>query len=136
MQVTSSIILAGPRNALVHIWLEADGTGELTNQVVLDPRLDLVPPGSGGQSLVLTEFWSELSGFDVKLSFESVAPGQNLPVWNFTPTGRGHQCFKGFGGVPDTSGFDATGRVLISTNGFTQVGNVGTLTLMFTRKGS
>jgi hypothetical protein len=132
--VNTTLLLTGPRNVVLFIYLESDGTsGELTGEVILDPAT-LVPPSPGGEDFILVETWSELSGFDALLSYEAVAPGAPMPVWSFTPTGRGHQCFKDFGGIPDLSGLDATGKVLLSTNGFTASGDRGSLVLMFTRK--
>lgn len=135
--VNKTVILAGPRRVVVHLYLESDGVaGELVNYPVFDPTIDCVPLAVKGESLILTGFSNEQSGFDATLSFEAVAPGVNYPLWVFTPFGRGKQNFNCFGGLPDNSGLDATGKVLMSTNGFTAAGDRGAFVLFFTRKGA
>lgn len=134
--VNKTVLLAGPRRVVVHLYIESDGVeGELIDTPILDPVTELTPPSARDESLIFTGYSSELSGFDAVLSFEAEAPGTNVPVWLFTPAGRGKQNFTHFGGVPDRSGLDATGRVLLSTTGFTSAGDCGSFIFHFTRKG-
>jgi hypothetical protein len=131
--INRTIILAGPRRVVVHLYLSSDGAaGEIVNYTLLDPTVDLAPLGVAGQDLVLTGFHNELVGFDLIMSYDATT---DQPIWVFTPTGSGEQNFNCFGGIQDTSGTGATGKVLLSTNGFTATGDRGAFVFLFTRKG-
>lgn len=133
MAITKTVIARGPKNFVVHAFLEQDGVdqGELNNAVLIDPVEDLKI--KKGAQLRLVEAWYSLAWFDLTLKFQGLVP---RPIWTFTRDVSNHIDFTAIGGLADRAAqspplSDDTGRVLISTNGFAQLGSQGTLVLVF-----
>lgn len=122
-------LIDGPRHAVFHVFFRGDGvSGELVDQVIIDPMLDFTPKMIKGQHLSLVKVWYGLAGVDVRMGFKSSAQPGMLPVW-VVPAGTmsGHVNFNEFGGISDKSGIDATGRLVISTTGLVSTADQGSL---------
>lgn len=118
----------GPKQAIFYVYFKSDGSsGELVNYTLINPNTDLLPSMGVGQRLSLVKVWYGLAGVDVKLSFDGL---EDQPVW-IVPAGSlsGHVNFAEFGGLPDKSGIDATGKLLITTTGLQTVADQGSLVI-------
>lgn len=118
-------LLDGPRSAVFHVYLKSDGaSGEVVNQVIIDPHTDLNPVQERGMRLSLRQTWHSLYGFSATLTFDSVDPMGALVI---NDTAESFD-FSDFGGIQDTSGVDATGKLLITTANFgNSIMNQGTI---------
>lgn len=116
-------LLDGPSKAVISIYLHADGaSGELSNEVLIDPRLDLVPSCS---KITVEEILFSFSGFQAVIAY-----GQNLITTNqlFTlPDRTAMVDFKPFGGFADLTGLDGNGKLVLFTTGFNVADNRGSL---------
>jgi len=121
-------LIDGPRNAVFHIYLVCDGvTGDLSDEVLIDP-LDLVPNAGQTPSLTIEEITYDLSGFSARLEFEYLVG--NTGAWTMAGDQSGHVCFNSFGGIKDRSGtLDGSGKLMISTKGFTSADDAGSIIL-------
>src|SRR3990167_2793773 len=127
--VNKTVLEQGSRYVLLHVYLASDGvTGELVDEVLIDTS-DLIPE-MGAESLVIDEVWHELAGFNATLEFDSIVDD---PVWTLTPSGKHHD-FSKFGGLKDRSGFDSTGRLLLSTTGFDSTADQGAFVLRLRKR--
>lgn len=120
-------LLDGPKHAIIHVFLESDGaSGELVDQVLIDPT-QLVPTGSAVPSFTLEGVWHSFNGFAGKIEFDSVV---DTSVWVFTENETVHTCFADFGGLKDRSNpLDGSGKLLLSTVGFTAAGDMGSMVI-------
>jgi hypothetical protein len=112
-------LIDGPRLAVFRVYLRGDGaSGEIKNQVIIDPNADLVPPLGKGRRLSLVKVWYGAAGVDVALAFQDPAKVEQVPIW-VIPAGTlsGHVNFNEFGGISDKSGIDALGKLILSTTG-------------------
>jgi hypothetical protein len=120
----------GPSDTVYHVYLESDGaSGELTNQVILNPatlisaQTNTVPMLSG-PAFNIQQVWYNFSGFNGTFSFDSAVPLKVLPL---TPSVDSYLDFRPMGGLPDRTpaGSFPTGKLMFSTNGFSSLGSVG-----------
>lgn len=131
--VNITVLENGPRNALVHVYLRSDGqTGDLVNVTLIDP---FALPASGtpgalgmdrGSRLRLGRVEYNYSGFDAVLSFAS---GTIPPNYKWVMT-EGANCpvdFKYWTNLFDNSGLDGTEKLQISTTGFTNSNDQGSM---------
>lgn len=124
--VSKRVIIDGTK-AVVYIYLESDGVeGELTNYVLIDPRVDLATTWKEGGHMSVTQIWHSFSGFDALIKFADLNP---VPSWNLTSGSINYSDFRYFGGLIDVSGIDTGGKVLLSTRNFAPVGTIGTLVI-------
>ena len=124
--ITPTILLDSPKSAIVHVYIESDGqSGDLVNQVVLDPKTDFVDSPLRIQ-MSLTQVWFSLAWFDGMLTFDDLVP---YPSWMLARDTVGYHDFRFFGGIKDRSSIDGTGKVMLSTNGLTPLGNKGTIVM-------
>ena len=113
-------LVDGRKYAYFHVYFQGDGSGEITNQVVIDPNVDLSPSLGVGQRFSLVKIWYGISGPALMFSFDAIT---DLPVWVVPATTlSGHVNFSEFGGILDKSGVDATGKLLFSTTGLAATG--------------
>jgi hypothetical protein len=118
--VTVQTIDDGPRNLILHLFLESDGVaGEVVNQKIAE-----------GHRFAIQKVWSSLSGFDVVLSFDSLT---DVPAWVCTPESK-PQDFLPIGGIPDPGGLDSQKNVLLSTKGFTSTDDRGSMVIHLRKK--
>ena len=130
MAVIVNALHGGAANLVLHVFLEQDGAmgGELENHVLIDP-VDYGLPKF--PSLRLDGAWHSLVSFDLTLKFGGLVP---RPIWTFSRESSGHVDFCDIGGLSDRGDpppSEDNGKVLISTNGFDQLGSQGTLVLAF-----
>jgi hypothetical protein len=130
-------MMDGPSHVTLHCWMKSDPLdGELTNYVLLDPSVDLVPPMAKQQDLILKQIWYEVGGFAVTFAFETQSG--SWPFWTLTPGASLHHDWRFFGGIRDHAdavlGYTATGRLLMSTQGFLQTEDSGGFVLWLEKR--
>lgn len=125
-QLIITKINEGPKRAVFHIFMNADGTGELQDEIVIDPDVDFIQPAPKPYALTLMKVWYSHAIFDVTITFDGV---DQSPAWVTTPSTDTYTCFEYFGGIKARSIEQPTGKIMISTNGFTTPGSVGVLIL-------
>ena len=120
--IVQTLISDGPTKAIIQIYLESNGIEEeLTDYVLLDPSLDFSP---AADQMSILQVWYGLSGFSATLSFDDLT---DSPCWNLPGDTDGYYDFRYFGGLKDRSGIDHTGKLLISTSGFSPQPKKGTI---------
>ena len=116
-QVTVTKMVEGPSNIIIKLGILGDGTGELSNQVVLSPS-DLIPARRNIKpAFRISQLWYGMVWFDVTLGFGTLIP---VPVWTIARDSDSHTDFRSFGGLTDESTQppgDQNGELWVSTNG-------------------
>jgi len=114
-QITITKILDGPRNGAFHIAIEGDGSGELTDTVLIDPETSFDPTLPGVPTLTIDQLWYDLSGFDAKLEFDYLV--SDTLIWAMSGGQSNTMDFCTFGGLKDRSAMDGQGKLKLSTRG-------------------
>jgi len=132
--VTVNVKENGPRNVQIHVFLQSDGvTGDLAGQVLLDPVVDLgMEPG---QRLMLSRVDYNLAGFDAVLEFGSGGVTPNFK-WVLVEGANNPQDFVKWGHIQDNSGMDGTGKLQLTTYGFTSTSDVGSMLVWLLKAGN
>ena len=118
-------LIDGERVKVYHVYLKSDGaSGDLDNYVLLDPEdfgKDAVP------SYKVVDILFHFAGFDANIGFDSGLQTKNL-IW-VLPEGADAQAkFGKYGGLTDrSSDLDGTGKLLLSTTGFTSSTDQGSM---------
>ena len=121
-------LLQGPRHTIVQVYLENDGySGELKNEVLLDPVLDL-GLNKKFTRFVVEEILFHFAGFDATLKFDTGLVDK-FNIWVLPEGAANYVDLRPFGGFKDRSGPDGNGKLLLSTNGFTNNNAKGSLLL-------
>ena len=121
--ITITTLLDGPRQAIYHIYLLNEGSpDDLVNEPLVVPN-DMLP---SCERLVLEEVMYNFAGFDAKLSFDNGTVEGSL-IWVLGEANTGHTDFCCFGGLKDREYFDGTGTLRLTTVGFNQEGDEGSL---------
>ena len=121
-------ILPGNHRSQYHIFLKSDGaSGELTDQVLIDPVTDLGIPASS--KIVIERITYNLAGFDARLEFDNGLVDDNM-IWVLPESGDNDLDFNSWGGLKDFPGLDGSGAIQITTNGFGDAGDQGSLLIM------
>lgn len=138
MAVTRTVLNNGPKNLMLHVYLESDGSeGELQNFVLVDPTVydtvitpDILAPN---MKLTIQQVWYSASWFDTFLSFDGAAP---KPYWVLPRDSEHYYDFRYFGGFADRlvdpqtiKSTDRTGKLLLSTIGYAPAGSIGSMVL-------
>ena len=125
-QITVTKLLDGHR-PVIHIHLKSDGASpDLADEVIVDPA----DYGMSGPNRFFTidNITSALAGFHASLKFNYLASG--TPVWVLTEGSPPDIDFTYIGGLKDRSPtLDGTGKIMISTKGFSDSGDEGTIIL-------
>jgi hypothetical protein len=122
--IVKTLLNDGPKKAIVSLYLESDGVeGELKNYPVLDCVNDFVG-GTRDMRMAILQVWYGFSWFDGILAFDDLNP---MPSWQLPRDTGGYYDFRYFGGVQDRTSIDRTSKLYLSTNGFAQLGSVGTI---------
>lgn len=125
--VDTTVVLDGPRHTIVQIFLRSDGSGqELSDYVLIDPVTDFGLLRT--QRFSIDEILFNLAGFDAMLSFDTGLLTKNM-IWVLPEGASNYVDFRPFGGFKDRSEREGTGKLLISTLGFTSVNAFGSLVL-------
>ena len=115
-QIGITKILDGPRNAVFHVAIEGDGTGDETDFVLIDPATSFDPAMPAEPGLTLDHLWYDLSGFSAKLEFDYLASDEL--VWSMSGDQYGDVDLSCFGGLKDRSPvLDGLGKLKITTRG-------------------
>lgn len=126
--VTSQTILDGSRRLVIKWYLSSDGVaGELTDQIVVD--VSALTPAATSVSLERV-IWS-INGFDAILEWDATADVEILRLGANASTSD--LCMKDFGGIWNNAGVGVTGDIVLTTSGFTAVGDAGTIILICTK---
>lgn len=126
-QITLTTLLDGPKNAAVHVSIAGDGTGELVDEVILDPAA-FDPPLPPVPALRIAELWYNFVGFDSLLEFDYLA--SDTPVWSMSGGEAIHMDFGCIGGLTDRSNpLDGSGKLLLTTSGL-EAGDFGTMVIL------
>lgn len=116
----------GGRNLIFNVFLRSDGvTGELVNYTLMDPvQLGLKRTDRFG----LYRIDYSLAGFDAIIQFDS---GSVVPTrkWSLAEGSNHPIDFSKIGGVRDDSGLDGSGKLQISTSGFTSSQDFGSMVI-------
>lgn len=106
----------GPRNAVFHVALAGDGTGDLVDEVLIDPATDFDPPLPPVPALRIDALKYDLTGFDAKLEYDYLA--SDTPIWTMTGDAPVEFDFREIGGLTDRSlELDGSGKLLLTTAG-------------------
>ena len=125
--VIPTIIVNGQRSAIVHFYIASDGiSGELASAIIMEPSDLLGDSAKSKPTYTILQIWKEFSGFDALLSFDA---GDQVESWLLAQNASNHIDFRYFGGLKDRSTADATGLLLLSTNGLSDPNSKGTMIL-------
>lgn len=123
--VNVTIMEKGPRNLFLHVYLQSDGvSGDLNKYVLIDPVADLGFNITARFELRRIDY--NYSGFDSVIEFDS---GGVTPTfkWVLTEGANAPVDFDFCGGVRDTSGLDGTGKLMLTTTGFNNSADSGSM---------
>lgn len=116
-QIAISKLLDGPRNAVFHIAISGDGSGDLSDEVIIDPVTSFVPPLKAVPSLTIDRLQYDFTGFDAWLEFDYLA--SDVPAWSMSG-GEYHDVdLSQWGGIRDGSPSGGLGKIKLSTSGLT-----------------
>lgn len=125
-RVDINVVHQGPRNAIFHVYLVSDGvSGDLVDEVIVDPAT-LNPALAAAPILTVEKLWYDLSGFSARLEYDYLAT--DAGIWTMSEGQAAKMDFSSFSGINDTSGeLDGTGKIKLSTSGFTDTGDAGSI---------
>lgn len=107
-------LLDSDGHVILHAYMRSNGS-ELEQAELVDPAT-MTPPCD---HLSVEEVLYDFAGFDARIEFGSGLVEQTM-IWVLPEgSGSGYRNFKPFGGFTDRSGLDGTGKLLITTTGFT-----------------
>ena len=130
-QIGITKINDGARNAVFHVIIEGDGTGDLTDETLIDPATSFSPAMPAAPSMTIEKLLYDFGSFTAKLEFDYLA--SDIPIW--TIAGDQSNCFDftSFGGLKDRSPvLDGSGKLMLSTSGLA-AGEKGSL-IVWVRK--
>ena len=129
--ITITTLLDGPRTAIYHVYLLNEGTDvDLVNEPLVVPA-NMVPVC---ERLVLEEVSYNFAGLDAKLSFDNGTVDGSL-IWVLGEGNDGQVDFCRFGGLKDREYFDGSGTLRLTTVGFTQLGDEGSMIIKVRKAG-
>ena len=118
-------VLDGRTKAIFYVYFKADGLGELVDQVLIDPQVDLEPKAN---RIRVEEITYNFAGFDAAIEFDSGLV-DDTPIWVLPQGTESHVCFNQIGGFSDVSGLDGTGKLLLTTPGFDAATKQGSMVI-------
>ena len=130
--IQRTILQDSARHVTMHYWFQSDGSGDLVNEVVIDPQVDFQNSTFQpmGATLAVEELWWDSASifgasFSALLFFDAPTPQY---IWSLGASpGDTNICFEEFGGIKDKTGIDGTGKLLISTKGLVDLSAQGSL---------
>lgn len=118
--VTLQTILDGPRNTVIKIEGVLD-TSDLALMTLADPALLAGIDNTGtlkAKTLRINKIIHNVEdGLSVNLFWDATTPARCEEL-----TGRGQPCYEEFGGLITNAGVGATGKILVSTQGWAAAG--------------
>lgn len=135
--IQKTYILNGASKIALHVYLESDGAaGDLNSYTLIDPTIEMNPQMAPGRDLTIEKIFFELQGFSCKFGFDGVASGQWV-AWLLSAGATSPHDFTSFGDIPDRSGgaagANASGKLLLTTSGFTSTSCRGSLVIQLKR---
>ena len=121
----------GDRHVIVQVFMQADGSGDESGHVLIDPYEDLSPSLPRKPVFAIQEIWYDVDGFNMTLSFGGLV---DVPVWTLSQGSGNHVRFDRFGGLVDRNGEDGDGKLLLSTVGFDAVGKQGSMVIKLRKR--
>lgn len=125
--LTTQVIVDGPRNAVVKIVGILD-TSDVTPTAVVDPAtlgyMDNANQQRASQVRIDRILYTVEEGLDVRLQWDATSP-----VYIIDLVKAGHQELGQFGGYQNNAGAGKTGKILLSTEGWTAGVKEFTITL-------
>ena len=117
-------LLDGPRHLIYHVYLASDGaSSDLDSYTLIDPANESM--GDESQFTIEDVTWG-FNGFSANLHFELLV--DDTLIWVLPPSAGNYVDFKKYGGLKDRgNSADATGKVLLSTTGFVDLGDEGSM---------
>ena len=130
--VERQILVDGPRKVVLAVYLKSDGiVGELDKETLLD--LDDVDAEEGTR-FSIQKICYNFSGFDAVIAFDAGVFTPNRK-WVLSAGSNSSVDFTSFGGLQDDSDvLDRTGTLQISTTGFTDSTDQGSILLLLNKK--
>ena len=126
--VSTQVILDGPRNVVIKV----DGildTSDLASTVIIDPSTYMVTEVSTQLRATKVRIYkiypSIEDALECRLAWDATTPVRILEL-----TGRGKMDFSTFGGLVNNGGAGVTGKVLLSTEGWS-AGKILSFSLIF-----
>ena len=143
--ITKTIILDSQRIGVVHYTFISDNvSGELNQQVILDPVTDFnqIPVGNQSPnnntnsqvyrqipSFSVFEMWFNIQQCSAFLQFDG-GPTNSQTIWLLNPTtGDAYYNWESFEGIKDRTGLNGTGRIIVTTTGFSGLQPLGDMPL-------
>lgn len=125
-QVLVTKLHDGAKSAVFHVAITGDGSGDVTDAVLIDPtQFDVPMPAAPG--LTIERLWYDLAGFDARLEFDNLI--SDTLAWSMTGGQSATFDFCDIGGLKDRSApLDGTGKLTLTTSGLL-VDGVGTLVI-------
>ena len=115
-QYDLTLLMDGPRNAVVHVAIVGDGSGDLVDAVLLDPATSFDPELPARPTLTIERILGDLAGFDGLLEFDHLV--SDTFAWSMTGDQTFCADFTPFGGIKDRSPvLDGTGKLTLTTSG-------------------
>lgn len=99
----------GPRNLVLHLHIDGDGSGDLSAQKIIDASSYLYSP----TKLRLLILQAEFTGFTGELIWDATTPKHCFEIPDYDVD----KDFTKFGGIPNNAGTGITGDVLLTTVG-------------------
>jgi hypothetical protein len=123
--VTKTTVTDSKRLAVVHVYLQSDGSsGELTDEVVIDvSALARGPEGNLCDHVRVRRVYGSMDGFTAFLEFDATTDDRFLNFPNGAP--GVYADFTAYGGVEDPESSGTTGDVILTTAGFTAATDAG-----------
>lgn len=107
--ITTQTLQDGPKNLIVHLHIDGDGSGEETDTVIVDAST--YSPAFTKASLL--RVWGSLNGFNAHLSWDATTNTDLLAV----PDYEFNADFFSFAGIVNDAGAGRTGDILLTTVG-------------------
>lgn len=114
-QIAITKLNDGPRNAVFHIVFSGDGSGDLSDEVVIDPATSFDPALPSVPSLTISRLKYDLSGFDAWIEFDYLVSDEL--IWSMTGDQYVDVDLTQFGGLRDRSPSGGLGKLKLSTSG-------------------
>jgi hypothetical protein len=126
MAITVTTLHDGPRNAVVHVSIVGDGSGDLADEVLVDPAA-FDPPLPARPALKISKIMYDFTGFNAYLEFDYLS--SDTPIWSMSGDQPGCFDFDSLGGLTDRSNeLDGSGKLQITTDGLA-AGDRGSMVL-------
>ena len=123
--VTITKVNQGPANVILHVYIASDGAaGELVDEVLIDP----VSIGLAANSrFAIEDIKYNFMGFGARIEFDTGLVDDKM-IWVLGEN-NSHANFKDINGLYDRSALDGTGKVQLTTSGFTSAGDQGSMVI-------